>query len=242
MRIGRNALLRGALGIAISLFAIWVLVRLGRLRRGVRGPADGVAGLDRGDARHDDDRHRRARGPLAGAARADRAAAVPARPRLHLHRLPRQQRPAGAARRAVPEPCPRRGRGRQPADGPRDGRRRAGRRHGHGRRDRRARGPRPERPRRDDAARSCSGVAFVALLVIVLGLGIAAHRLPGAERVAADHRAAAAPARAGPPAARWAWRWPVARGSWPSRSSSARRLGRLDRRRSSRPARRSASS
>ena len=29
------------------------------------------------------------------------------------------------------------------------------------------------------------GLAFVALLVIALGLGIAAHRLPGADRVAA---------------------------------------------------------
>ena len=102
------------------------------------------------DAGHLPRRHRRARRSLAGPPRADRAAALPARARLHVHRLPRQQRPAGAPRRAVPEPRARRGRGRQPDDGPRHGRRRAGRRHRDGRGDRRGRGPRPERPRRDD--------------------------------------------------------------------------------------------
>ena len=58
--------------------------------------------------------------PLARAARADRAAArTGASLGYTLHRLPRQQHPAGAPRRAGPQPRPRRGRGHQPDDGPR---------------------------------------------------------------------------------------------------------------------------
>ena len=71
------------------------------------------------------------------------------------------------------------------------------------------------------AARSCSGRAFVTLLVVALGLGMAAHRLPGADRVvafarplAADRRARPAPAR-GPRASR------AGRGPWPRRSARA---------------------
>ena len=47
---------------------------LGRPQRRVRGPAHRLAGLDRGDARDRDARHRRSRSALAGAARPDRAA------------------------------------------------------------------------------------------------------------------------------------------------------------------------
>ena len=53
------------------------------------------------------------------------------------------------------------------------------------------------------------GLAFVALLVIGLGLGIAAHRLPGADRVTADHRALAARPRARPGACATASPWPA---------------------------------
>ena len=67
--------------------------------------------------------------------------------RLPAHRLSRQQRPAGAPRRARPVPLPRRPRGHQPDDDPRHDRRGAGRRHGRRRGDRVARDPRPPRPR-----------------------------------------------------------------------------------------------
>ena len=99
MTISRNALLRATLGIAISVVAIWHPDPLGR-PRGRRSQVLRTASpawiavmfvtaiIDIGAAGR----------PLAGPARADRAAAVPAGPRLHLHRLPRQQRPAGTAR------------------------------------------------------------------------------------------------------------------------------------------------
>ena len=58
-----------------------------------------------------------------------RCGPLPADARLPARRLPRQQHPAGPARRARPEPLPRRPRGDQPGVGARDGRRRAGRRH-----------------------------------------------------------------------------------------------------------------
>ena len=47
------------------------------------------------------------------------------------------------------------------------------------------------------------GLAFVALLVIALGLGIVAHRLPGARSCRGDHRPEAATARARPTPAGW---------------------------------------
>ena len=43
-----------------------------------------------------------------------------------------------------------------------------------------------------DAARSCSALAFVTLLVIGLALGVSAHRLPGRRARDAVHRAVAA--------------------------------------------------
>ena len=109
-----------------------------------------VAGLDRPDAGHLDPRRRGPRRPLARAPRPDRAACRTARARVHVHRLPRQQRPAGAPRRAVSESRPGRRGGHQPDDRPGHGRRRAGRRHRDGRRDRRVGGLRPERPWRDE--------------------------------------------------------------------------------------------
>ena len=126
----------------------------------------------------------RARCPLAGAARPDRAAPVPARPRLHVHRLPRQQRLAGAAWRAGPQPRPWREEGvsRSTVLGT----------------------VVVERvvdtvmvvaiaslavvvlsARGVMSSAVLLGLAFVTLLIIGLGLGIAAHRLPGADRVAA---------------------------------------------------------
>ena len=52
MRISRNALLRGTLGIAISVVAIWILIGSVDIQVGAPGPGHRVAGLDRGDADH----------------------------------------------------------------------------------------------------------------------------------------------------------------------------------------------
>ncbi len=86
------------------------------------------------------------------------------------------------------------------------------------------------------------GLAFVSLLIIALGLGIAAHRLPGADRVARDHRPASPAARARRAACGMGSRSPASRGSsrWPS--PSARWPGPPRPARSWRPGRRSASS
>ena len=147
-------------------------------------------------------------GPLAAPRRPDPA--VRFRPMLGLpaRRLPGQQHPAGAARRARPEPLPRRPRGDQPGVGARDGRRRAGRGHGRGgaigaiailvlarprRRGERGAG----RPRRRPAC-SSSGSP----------VGIVAHRLPGAERVIAHRRAAARGSPSSGAGSTTASRWP----------------------------------
>ena len=146
-RLSRRALLRGGLGIAISLFAIWVLLQAVDVRAAFEVLRSAslawilvmVATVLR--------RHRVPRGSLAGPARPDRPPPISARPWLHLRRLPRQQRPAGTTRRAVSEPRPRGRRGHQPAHGPRHGRGRARRGHDHGRGDRGRGGHRPERAR-----------------------------------------------------------------------------------------------
>ena len=132
---------------------------------------------------------------------ADRAAAVQPGPRLHLHRVPRQQRPAGTAGRAVPEPRAGRRRGHQPADGARHGRRGTGRGHGHGGRDRRDRGPGAERPRRDDERRAARAGLRRACWSSRSGWASSPTGCP-VPIASRDHRPTAATARAGPPAAR----------------------------------------
>ena len=134
MTLGRSTLLRASLGIAISVIAIWVLLRsvdIGAAIEVLSTANPACIGLmivtmlvDVGA------RAARWRWLL----RPDQARALPADARLHVPRLPRQQRPAGPARRALPEPRRGRGGGHQPDDRPGHGRRRAGRRHGHRRR------------------------------------------------------------------------------------------------------------
>ena len=101
------------------------------------------------------------------------ALAVPARARLHVRRLPRQQRPAGPARRAGPQPRPGRGGGHEPDDGPRHGRRRAGRRHRHRRRVGRVSVVVLDVRGIVASAVSCSAPAFVGILVVGLVVAIA---------------------------------------------------------------------
>ena len=73
------------------------------------------------------------------------------------------------------------------------------------------------------------GLAFVSLLVIALGLGMAAHRLPGAARVDRDHRPLAARPRARPPAARGPGRRRPAGDAGRGTRLQRARLDRLDR-------------
>ena len=116
--------------------------------------------------------------------------------------LPREQRPAGPARRAGPEPLRRRPRGHPPVDDPRHDRRRAGRRPRHRRRDRVGRDPRAVRPGHRRERRPGRASRWPGCSSVGLAIGIAAHRLPGAERDRDLGRALPAGPRGGRPAAR----------------------------------------
>ena len=106
MSISRNALLRGTVGIAVSVVAIWILIQSVDIAAAFDVLSTASPAWIAVMLRDDDRRCRGARRTLAGPPRADRPAAVSAGPRLHVHRLPGQQRPAGTARGAVSEPCP----------------------------------------------------------------------------------------------------------------------------------------
>ncbi len=232
-------------GIVISVDRARAFVLAGSTSRTRRRPAHGGPGLARRSCSRLRGRRRHPPGASAGSASSRRSTPVP---------LPRDRwatcssatspttccRPASASSSG---PLPRRPRGRQPDDDARDGRRRAGRRHGRRRGDRAfaivvlsVRGPRRERgarrPGRDGPAGRRAG-----------GRLVAAHRLPGAERVV------------GAGAARWPRVWRARRAScaagWRSPAGRGRSVEAIllsaspGARRSSRsppPARRSASS
>ena len=217
------------LGIAISVVAIWILVRLGRPRRRRSTVLrDRVAGLDRGDARRPASSTSRARGARWRApARADRAAAVPARARLHATSATSPTtscRPASASSSAATALGEGEGVSRTTVLGTVVVERvvdtvmvvahRGGR------------GPRPERPRGDDQRRPARARVRRA----------AGHRPRARDRRPSpagrgpgrrDHRRAlAAAARARPPAARGPGRRRPAADARRRRSPSARSPGR----------------
>ena len=180
----RNFLVRAVAGVAISLVALWLVLRSVDLAGDRRRPADGRLALDRGPRRVPVRRPRRPDAPLAAPPRADRRGPVSPHAGLPARWLPREQRPAGPDRRAGPEPL-------------RSATARAS--------------PRSttlgtivvERivdlvtvvaiasvailvlsVRGIVASAVLAGVAVAGLLAVGLAIGIAAHRLPGAERIA----------------------------------------------------------
>ena len=238
--MSRRTILRTVIGIAISGVAIWILAGSVDLPRAfdvlrTANPAwillmVGTVFLDVG-----------ARGARWQALlRPIKHRPVPPGARLHVPGLPREQRPAGAARRAGPEPRAGRGRGHQPRDGAGHGRRRAHRRHRHRRRVGRPRGRGPRR-RRHDVDRGGPGRRVRRP---ARRRSDRRDRQPPAPRRRPRHggrRAVPADPRAGAGVSATGWPWRPGRACSVERCSSARRPGPPRSPRSSPARRRSAS-